>query len=435
MLMITSACYTAAPLDERALLANMQAPGRLEPTRTPASRWPMAPLTEQDAVRLAMEQNRTIHAARTEVSVASGEVRTAQQLNNPEARIDGDWEGHRRLQPDQVQVAARWSPPRFPEYVDGIRAAEAAVPVAQATVAQVQWDVRQLVRLAWSRAVFASLKAQVLSQFTKVSTEHAQRMRQSALEGLYDPLLAMKDAMTKEKAWLETQEARAAQRGALQELATLVGRPDVEEAAVVYPREPPECRAPPSPALVNTLEDRLLNRHPALQVRRAAYEQAEAELRAEHSKGYPWLKFVQMGYNFNRDPNKAGVNVGLAVDLPLMDFNLGGVETGKARRLRERTLFSEQLAHAMGLLHATVSAWRDAHARHDRLQRDLLPLARKTVETATEAAKAGRMADVEVMKIRLDQLKVETSALDAALACREAAINAEHASGIPLEQW
>jgi outer membrane protein TolC len=53
------------------------------------------------------------------------------------------------------------------------------------------------------------------------------------------------------------------------------------------------------------------------------------------------------------------------------------------------------------------------------------------VAATSEAVDSGRLTEIELLKARLEALKIRQALLEATQACREAAIDAEAASGQP----
>jgi outer membrane protein TolC len=218
---------------------------------------------------------------------------------------------------------------------------------------------------------------------------------------------------------------------ALSTLAKLLGLGSSAGLSVVLGSALPECHAQ------TTRQSSKVTDHPRLRVARAVYAVAEADLQTEVSRQIPWAKWVQVGWGYAPKTDKGNttyrnqLRLGISLDLPILDWNLGGIAAGKARRQREAELFKEALTEVVGGSNEAAQRWATALERVRHLRTVVVPLADRSVAATSEAVDSGRLTEIELLKARLEALKIRQALLEATQACREAAIDAEAASGQP----
>mgnify|MGYP000853124276 FL=1 len=127
------------------------------------------------------------------------------------------------------------------------------------------------------------------------------------------------------------------------------------------------------------------------------------------------------------------LRIGAALDLPILDWNQGGVAAGEARRNRRALQFREALTDVVGGVDSSMRRWTAAAERLDRLRAGAPATAQRTVTLTREAVQAGRLSSLDLARSRLDALDLREALVEAALSCREAAIEAEAALGTPIE--
>jgi outer membrane protein TolC len=175
---------------------------------------------------------------------------------------------------------------------------------------------------------------------------------------------------------------------------------------------------------------------------RAKYEKSEAALRAEYAQRVPWIRFFEVGYLWaDRTSFRSGVPVygerdgtvlGVALDLPILDWNQAGVSAGEARRRQERACFREVLADVLESARSSIERWSAARERLESVAERLAPLLDRVVAQAEQAVAAGRGSEADLLEARDRVLKLRETELDAVEACVEASIDAEYATGAPL---
>jgi outer membrane protein TolC len=418
------------PLDEAALLRQVRDPAAATSAGRAPAPAPTGPLTEADAIALAMTANPGLRAQRAGVAVAVADVLKARRLENPEIRIANGWQEDGGFGEDRFTMDLRWSPEPLPRHLAGIDAAKAAVSAREAEVADRTWDIRRQTRLAWTRAVFAGLRTAVEDR--RAALRGAVLGRLDATPGV-DPLARLRARVATSAAQDQARRRRDEEGAALQDLAKILGRASREGLAVAVGAEPPACEAPPPDP--TPLVDAAGGRHPRVRTARAAYAIAEAELKVEYARRLPWARWVQVGWGYQPHVDKTvttyrnQVRLGVSLDLPILDWNQGGVASGQARRGREAERFRGTLVEVVGDADDALRRWTAAHEALGRMQRETAPLADQAVAATAEAVRTGRLAELDLLKARLEALDVRESLLDAMRSCREAAIDAQSGIG------
>ncbi len=430
-----ASCYAAAPLDEAALLREIrQTPAGATVAARPAAQAPSAPLTEADAIARADAGNPFLRAERARVPEAAAEVRKARRLENPEVRVSNGWEEDGAYSEDRFTLDFRWSPDPLPQHLAEIDIAKAAVPESRAEAALRAWEIRKEVRLAWTRAAWGRLRAAVDEERAAVRRETRDRLAGAPGSDPVERLraeVAAADAEDRARRRLEDEQE------ALRELARLLGLPSADGLSVLPPDDPAACPSPPAdPAARIEVAARS---HPRVALARAAYGVSEAELKLEYARRAPWARFIQIGWGYlprvddgiRNDRNR--LRIGAALDLPILDWNQGGVAAGEARRNRRALQFREALTDVVGGVDSSMRRWTAAAERLDRLRAGAPATAQRTVTLTREAVQAGRLSSLDLARSRLDALDLREALVEAALSCREAAIEAEAALGTPIE--
>lgn len=419
-------CYRPLPLDEASILSELRSSKPLTPS--PLSLGPDE-VSEETAVITAMEQHPDAVVARASIPVAKGEAKKAAAWRNPQLRVGNENAVEQDIH-DQFTVALRWYLPNPFQHVARVEAAEALLPVAEATSDEVAWNVRRDARIAFTRAVYAAKKAELMAERASVREKIRDATRSAVEKGLQDP----SDAYRAELRWLQgladKNAAITEERNAHIELARVMGLADPN---VLRIRDPGPGFTCPKPTVDETsLEEHVLPSHPEVRRARAAYNQAEAELKLEHARWIPWFDYFQVGYEYDKPQGRSSVHFGFALDLPFLDWNKGGIALAEAKRDRERLRFREALAESLMQIRRGLTMWREAYEAVERTTAMLLPVAESAVKASQQAMDMGRKDEVFVFEAMEREIEARIMSLDAILACRIAAIQVEHASGVQL---
>jgi hypothetical protein len=430
-----SACYAATPLDEAALLRQIRqhqaAPGT---AARQAAQAIAEPLTETDAILRANADNPFLRAERTRIPVALADVRKARVLQNPEIRVSNGWAEEGDLSEDRFNLDFRWSPDPLLRHLAEVDVAMAGVPESKAEVALRAWEVRGEVRLAWTRAAYGRLRAAVDEERAAVRREIRDRL--AAAPGV-DPVERLRAEVAVQEAEDRARRRQAEEQDALLDLARRMGLGTADGLTVVIPPDPLACPAPPG--AVPEAIDAVAKDHPRVRLARAAYAVAEAELKVEYARRIPWIRWIQIGWAYRPgtpgdNPDRNDLRLGASLDLPILDWNQGGVASGEARRNRSAEQFRTALAEVVADADASRSRWAIAADRLARLRIEAPALADRAMAMTQDAVRSGRLSGLDLQKSRLEALDLREALVQAALACRESVIAAESCAGLPADE-
>jgi len=417
-------CYRAAPLDETAILSNLgvlQALGGL----SPASRGTR--LTEQSAVEIALESNPTLAVAREGLAIAQGDRTRAAAWRNPEVRVTnlGYEEGNDRL--DRVVFALRVFPPHPVEMAARKDEADAGIERARFRVEEVQASLRRDARLAFRRVWFASQRVRLAERLVETRRRALDLERTAVSGGIGDPRAVAAAEAALAEAEGAQRRAMDERRFAIGDLAAVLGLASTEGLEPDAPADLMACPAPPRD--LRSFEEQAVQKNPAVKQERAAYAQAEAVLRREYGRRIPWFSFVQAGYDFDPYGKRSGVHGGVGLDLPVWDWNTGGIARAEASRRQQAAQFRETLRQVLGSVRVAYEGWVTWFERLDRLRTETWPVVSQAEREAAAAVEQARLAESELLRARERQIRVEGEILDATLACTEAWLSLEAAVG------
>ena len=299
---------------------------------------PLAPaLTVEDAVRLAVQNNPRMSAARQDSEAALSGVRSARALVNPNAlaapgltSISGSGDEFLLQQPLEL---------------NGTRSARTGIAKAQlrATIAQAAVTVQDVVfraRSAYYELARAREQASITRDAVAVAREFDRVARRQVEEGARPGIDLAQTSLEVARAERDVTLADAEIIRALAELNTVMGRdPTLPIEAVTLlmtkSQQPPQSQSgatAPSAAesrtagIVGTAQllSRSLIARAELQSARATGDQLREEARLARAEGRPDLvpQFRVGSFTRGLPPARSGngVGIGLAITLPLLDY-------------------------------------------------------------------------------------------------------------------
>lgn len=376
----------------------------------------------EQAAALAIERSPDVAAARAAARAAERGVGSADQMVNPELRLS-------QLRLDQVidsasvvELGLRFKPER-PGAIDAriheaTMLAEEAHASADLVALEVAAQVRELVDVVHlldreARAVqrLADLR-ELLRREVAERVEVAAATRMDLAEADLDLAMARDDLAALR---LDREKAAAS-------LARLVGGATVTA-------EPDVVLLPPDEALVR----RALAARPELRASAARIAAAEGEAWVARSEAWPWLSFVQVEYDIEREPDPLAFGVALAVELPLLSWNSGAIAEADARVAGLR---AEQEATARRTADAIVEAAAHVRATSERvraIREELMPAVEAAAASIRDAVDAGAADPTASLRADLQSAGAERRLARALRDHRQAVVALEAALGGPLQ--
>lgn len=383
--------------------AGAPAPGRAGPGASSAA--PIA-MTVEDAVAWARDHSAELAAQSARAEAAAAQVDAEDHFDNPELRITNvDLERILERRP-RVSTALRF-PVTRPGEVDA-NVAAARVDEAKA--------------LAEAREIEIALEADVRSLFDEVllfdaeieAADAVAEARRSLATWMKGQLAAARttavdEAMTELTAVDAEQDGvdLRAQRSAA--LAALLSRMGLDPAVPVRLIGAPKGAWPP-PELPTEAEavELALKRRPEIELAAAQGDAADATLHAERAARWPWLSFVEVGYEFRPESVLGRAwTFGLGIELPVFDTHRAATVAADTARKAEQRALGAAVELVTREVRTSLSEAQATRALVTELRRRMTPAAERAGAEAQRAIEGrnvdvGRALEVDERRVRLE---------------------------------
>jgi len=239
----------------------------------------------------------------------------------------------------------------------------------------------------------------------------------------------MDEALTllaREESSQETAELRAEREIALGALLDLIGLPASTQVRLVGPPLDP-AHLPELPG-EEALVEAALTARPELEVAAARMDAAAAGAYIERAKRWPWVSFVQLGYDFEPSVRDGlGWTFGAGVEVPLFSLNSGSVARADAETTEARRGFEGGVARVAREVRDRLREARAARDLVRSFKESAVPAADRASSEEKAALDAGqsdlmRLAMVEERRggVRRQRLKLLRRYHEAMAALRTA---------------
>jgi cobalt-zinc-cadmium efflux system outer membrane protein len=302
------------------------------------------------------------------------------QLENPELRISGIQLDDILQDKPKLDLGLRISPAR-PGEID----AKVAAARAEASAVRAEAKMEENLAEAEARWMFANVllfdaeieAAEAEAAARKKLADVTRARVERALATRVDEAFA---ALEREEAAEEAADLKAQREVALGALLDRLGLPPSSKVRLVGdPIDPASLPALPEE---EALVEAALAARPELAAAAARMDVAGANAYIERTKRWPWISFVQLGYDFEPSVREGlGWTFAAAVELPLFSINTGGVLRADAQKVEARRVFEAEVSRI-------VAEVRARH-REARTARDLVRSYRdRAVQAADSASEA-----------------------------------------------
>lgn len=422
-------CYRPAvlpdtPAEQLAWVRRFEAPAGRAPDATPCP----THLGEAEVARLARDASAEVQARLAEARALEGlaevSLADAPELRLSELRLDRLLAG-----PARAELALRVPierPGTLDARADAVRHAAA---MARAEADEVGREVARDARLAHARWVVASERVTQAEQAVALAEAGRARLAEARRRGEADEteLLAAELAQTAAQGDLALARSEVTRWW-----AALAARVGFTPGCTPSPNAPDWVAEARSLTETPELEALALSRRPALG--RLAAELARAEARAHEARAatWPWLAWVQVGYEVVSPAAADTWGFALSLEVPVGTWDGAGIEAAEAE---QRGL--ERAARAtVDEVAREVTAARDEVEGQLGVLEQLEALAppallRARLEPLRTAARTGQADPDAVMDLERDLLRLERRKLDARLALAEALVRLRAALGEP----
>lgn len=353
-------------------------------------------------------------------------VDEASQWKNPELRVSAVQLDEILLDKPKVDLKLRISPAR-PGEID----AEVAIARAEEGAARAEAKASELAAEAEARWMFKNVllfdaeieaadeEASGRAKLTLAIKARADRAQATRV----DEALAMLENEKASQEGAALRAERSAALGSLLDILGVAGSADVKLlGAALDPATLPDL--PSEDALVEAA----LAARPEPAVAAARIDATHAAAYIERAKQWPWLSFVELGYDFEPGVRRGlGFAFGAGLEVPLFSVNSGGVLRADADTKEARAALEAAVERVASEVRARLREARAALdvARSFRGSTD--PAAARAAEAVNAALDAGqsdllRVALVEEKRsaVRREQLKLVRRYHEAMAALRSA---------------
>ena len=315
-------------------------------------------LTLEGAIRLALESNPQLRAAKSQIDSAAGRAYQSKLWSNPELELSAeDWPTGGGGFTDAKKLVGVSQTVPFPDKkkFDG-RIGALGVRVNEAEYGVRRLELVREVKTAFFEMLAAGRLVEVTRELVAVSESSATAARKRVQAGAAADQEQLRAEIPLEEARTELAGFERKQEISRQKLAMLLGRPDLQAA--------PVSGALAETANLSLLQDgpsQWLARHPSVLAARASKERAEAESRRARLEPYPDVKLGAAG---GQEAGGAGsiIQFMLTVPMPIIDRSKGRKQEAQAnvsvaeaelaaveqRLLRDWRMANQRLRTAVG---------------------------------------------------------------------------------------
>lgn len=387
------------------MLNSLSAALAQQPALPPADQFaePEKPMTLDVAIRLALEHNPGIAAARREIEAVEGQVIQGGLRPNPElAYVADDTRNVSRSSTTQFDIPIETAGKREAR----IEAAERGRSVALSDLGTLQLKLRASV----SAAFFDVLSAQEQTTLAREMLKLAQRATDIASKrvaaGKVSPVEETKARVAEAGVRVALMQAESQLRNTRHRLSSLWGN-----SAPRFTHASGELEKLPEVPLAALVQQRLAA-SPMLERAQRELERRGAVVSVEQSRAVPDLTF-SIGMKRREDIVRDQLLVGLTVPLPLFNRNQGNLLEALRREDKAR---EELRALRVTLSSEALQALERVGARREEtvlLRLEVVPGAQSAYEAATIGFENGKFSFLEVLDAQRTYFNAKSQYLNA----------------------
>ncbi|WP_437751545.1 TolC family protein [Sorangium sp. So ce1389] len=376
--------------------AHARARASLAPGRSAAPR----ALSADEAVALAKQRSATLAMMRAREGTARARVAAdaAGTYRNPELRVS-------QLRLDQLldrvpRLAAgvRLHPPRPGEAGATADVARADVDVARAETRVAELELEAEVRWLFDDVLLIDAEIEGLEEVAatrrRLADEQKALVRAAQGTAVQEAMAALSAAVATE----DSAEPRARREVALAALLERVGLDPGAPVRLVG--EPlgtaPLAVLPPEDALIEAA----LRSRPEIAMAAAELDAATAEGALARTLRWPWLSFIELGYEFTpatRDPLGWTLEAGL--ELPLFDTHGSAVEAADAQAIAAQRTFTAEVQRIAREVRDRLREVRAAGALVEEFRARALPAAERAGVEVARALESRQIDALEALSL------------------------------------
>lgn len=380
------------------------------------------PLTLPAALRMALDANADLSAARHELRAVEASVLQAGESPNPALELSVE---DRRRETRETTFLLNQ-----PIELGGKRGARVHAAERDKDAAAAEFQAKRAeVRATIITAFFDALAAQERMRLAEESAQLAQRGTDAASRrvaaGKVSPVEETKARVAESSVRLELNQARIELAVARKRLAATWGN-----SAPQFERAEGRLDALPELPDLKELSSRMASA-PAMLRARSELDRRQALARLESSRRIPDLT-VSLGVKRSEELGRNQAIVGVAIPLPLFDTNRGNVLEALRRTDKARDeLFATGL-RLDGEITQAYERLNMARQEADALQKEILPGAQSAYEAATKGFEYGKFGFLDVLDAQRTLLQARSQYLRALSEAHRAAADIDRILGEPL---
>ena len=350
-----------------------------------------------EAIRVALESSPALVASSARVEAAAGRAYQAKKWTNPQLQMSADeWpvSGEGRFS-DSIQTIgiAQTLPYPGKKSLDQ-RVGGAGVKVSQAELALRRTEVVRDVKVAFARVLASERLVEVSTQLSVVAESSAATARKRVEAGAAAYQEQLRAEVQLVQAQTELREFQRELATARQALVTVLGRPDLREAALTGAL----AEAPRAALMEQTGED-FLAQHPSAMAARASVDRAELEYRRARLEPYPDVTVAVSGGVLG-ETDQSIIQLGFSLPIPILDRS-----KGKQQEARANARAAEAELHIVRqqLLQEWVNAkkrYRTAAEQVASYREEALPKADEALRLVQTGFEEGKFSFMDLVDTR-----------------------------------
>lgn len=381
-----SACYKPLPLNTNKALVKeaVQVPSRRAAASSTAALAPRGRrnLTLGDILFHLLRRNHRLKVMRINQKIAQAREDSIRRFQNPTLRFMNLSPGIADDDLNNFAIRFRWRPP-FPSTYKARRSQLAALSRVKAQ--EIRTSLYRLV--AQARELHARISLidgklalyRELAEIRRRSWQFHLKQAQAAVSSFLEADFAKLSYLDTETEITALKTQRATLSSSLMTMLGLGAGYNIASAAAGA-----ADKMAPAPS-IKTLVKRTLKRHPALLALDEQQKAQHALLWLEKSRRYPWLSFVQVGWDFSEKKVQNRFFMGLGLRLPLFDWNTGAIRLQNTRlallKTRKKGL-ETQLESTIQAAYRRVVATAKAIAHYRKTRPKIEEILLRTRETS-----------------------------------------------------
>lgn len=349
---------------------------------------PVASLTLNQALTLALDANYSLSAARHSAASSEGIVVQAGVRPNPILDVEVE---------DTSRKASRTTTTTLslPIELGGkrdarIAAAELTRDIARKELLQARTDVRSQTVASFFDVLIAQERVALTTKTVEIARDAYRIAGRRVEAGKVPPLEADRAQVELANAELGQAQAAGSLESARRNLSALWGNPLPQ-----FTKAQGQHAALPGRPDLDDLTD-ALERSPYMQVARLELERSRAQIQVERSKRYPDLT-VSAGVIRNNELGRNQAMVGVSIPLPFFDRNQGNVYEASMLAYKSQDDYRGLKVRLQTQLQQAASQFDVAKSTSVRLESEILPKANTAFERAKRGFEVGKFGFTEVL--------------------------------------